>query len=70
MKAHAVRVPAVDGATAVGRNAGQSQARVPAVSRGRIGHADSAAPPDALQRNDHQSSGSQAESALVDGFRE
>src|ERR1700693_3767811 len=46
---HAVRLSATDGDAAARRDTGQSQAGVPAVSRGRIGNEDSAAAADPLE---------------------
>src|SRR5207249_2666765 len=44
--AHALRLSAAHGHVGAGRNTGQPQASVPAVSRGRIGDEDSTAPAD------------------------
>jgi len=47
--ADAVRVSAIDGDAGAGRRGGQSQASIPAVSRGRLGDEDSAAAADPLE---------------------
>src|SRR5213076_137117 len=47
--AHALRLSAAHGHVGAGRNTGQPQANVPAVSRGRIGDEDSTAPADPLE---------------------
>jgi hypothetical protein len=51
---HAVRVSATDGDAGAGRDAGQSQAGVPAVRRGRVGDADSATTADPLEGYVHE----------------
>ena len=48
-EAHAVRVSSADGAAGARRSSGQSQARVPAVPRRRIGDEDSTAASDPLE---------------------
>ena len=48
-EAHAVRLSPADGDAGARRDAGQSQAGVPAVSRGRIGDEDSATTADPLE---------------------
>src|SRR5438309_2170429 len=67
---HAVRISAADGDVSAGRNAGQSQTRVSALSRGRIGDEDSTAASDPLEWRGSQARGEPAEPTLVDGFRE
>src|SRR5215470_403164 len=60
-EAHAVRLSTADGDAGAGRNDGQSQARVPALSGGRIGRADSQPTPDPLARASDESSSEPAE---------
>jgi hypothetical protein len=69
-EAHAVRLSAAEGAADAGRSSGQPQAGIPPVSRGRIGNEDSATTADPLERRGGQPGGDQAESTLVDGFRD
>src|ERR1700675_1798822 len=67
---HAVRVSPADGDAGAGRDDGQSQARVPAVPRRRIGDEDPATTADPLEWRGHAPSRHEAEATLVDGFCE
>ena len=60
-QAHAVWLSAIDGAAAARRDAGQSQAGVPAVPRGRVGDEDSAAAADPLEWRSNEPSRHEAE---------
>src|SRR5215470_382954 len=69
-EAHAVRLPTADGDAGAGRSDGQSQARVPAVSGGRIGDEDSAPTANPLGGYSSEAEGEPAERTMVDGFRQ
>src|SRR5205823_8936376 len=69
-EAHAVRVSAADGDAGARRSAGQSQARVPAVPRRRIGDEDSTAASDALEWRGSEAHAEAAQRTKVAGFRE
>src|ERR1700757_1350648 len=69
-EAHAVRVSAADGDAGARRGAGQSQARVSAVPRRRIGDEGSTAASEPLEWRDSEARGEPAERTLVDGFRD
>src|ERR1700756_331508 len=59
--AHAVRISPADGDAGAGRDAGQSQASVPALPRRRIGDEDSATAEDPLEWRGHEPSRQAAE---------
>src|SRR3974390_1106306 len=60
-EAHAIRVSTVDGDAGARRNADQSQARVPAVPRRRIGDEDSTAASDSVEWRSGEARGEPAE---------
>src|ERR1700726_712107 len=69
-EAHAVRLSAAHGDAGTRRDGGQPQARVPVVSRGRIGDEDSTTTADPLEWHGSEARGASTERTLVDGFRE